>query len=153
MNFQSTKVYDGFSTCFRQWRAEGTHCKYLHGYGVSFKVWFEGNLDKKNWVFDFGGAKRAVHTIDGRSPNDWFKWLLDHTVIVAQDDPMLDQFIIMAEKGVIQLRTLPHVGAEQFAKYLYGKINEFVAKETNHRVMATKVEFREHNKNAAAYWE
>ena len=33
--FISTKVFDGFSTVFRQWKAETTHCKYLHGYGVS----------------------------------------------------------------------------------------------------------------------
>jgi hypothetical protein len=24
--FQSTKLFDGFSTVFRQWKAEGTHC-------------------------------------------------------------------------------------------------------------------------------
>ena len=63
--FQSTKVFDGYSCVFRQWRAEGTHCRFLHGYGVSFKVWFEGELDEKNWVWDFGGMKRAKGTIDG----------------------------------------------------------------------------------------
>ena len=53
--FQSTKLFDGYSTCFRQWQAEGTHCKFLHGYAVSFRVWFEGDLDHRNWVFDVGG--------------------------------------------------------------------------------------------------
>ena len=33
--FQSTKVFDGFSCVFRQWKAEGTHCRFLHGYGSS----------------------------------------------------------------------------------------------------------------------
>ena len=42
MSFISTKVFDGFSCVFRQWKAEGTHCRFLHGYGVSFKVWFKG---------------------------------------------------------------------------------------------------------------
>ena len=51
--FQSTKVFDGFSTVFRQWKAEGTHCKFLHGYGVSFRVWFEGELDERNCVIFF----------------------------------------------------------------------------------------------------
>ncbi len=51
--FQSTKLFDGFSTVFRQWKAEGTHCRFLHGYGVSFRVWFEGELDERNWVWDF----------------------------------------------------------------------------------------------------
>ncbi len=43
--YNSTKLFDGYSTCFRQWRAEGTHCRFLHGYVVSFRVWFEGELD------------------------------------------------------------------------------------------------------------
>jgi 6-pyruvoyltetrahydropterin/6-carboxytetrahydropterin synthase len=59
--FQSTKVFDGFSTVFRQWKAEGTHCKFLHGYGVSLKVWFEGELDERNWVWDFGGYDIFLH--------------------------------------------------------------------------------------------
>jgi 6-pyruvoyltetrahydropterin/6-carboxytetrahydropterin synthase len=45
-SFRSTKVFDGYSTVFRQWKADGTHCQFLHGYGVSFKVWFEGELDE-----------------------------------------------------------------------------------------------------------
>ena len=44
--FKSTKLFDGFSCCFRQWKAETTHCRFLHGYGVSFRVTFEGELDR-----------------------------------------------------------------------------------------------------------
>lgn len=147
--FISTKVYDGFSTCFRQWRAEDTHCKYLHGYGVSFKVWFEGELDYRNWVFDFGGMKRAENKIDGRAPADWFKWLLDHTVIIAQDDPTLDKWKQLDTNGVIQLRIVPAVGAERFAEYLLEKIDQFVRLETGERVRVKMLEFREHSKNTA----
>ena len=85
--FQSTKVFDGFSTVFRQWRADGTHCRFLHGYGVSFQLWFEGELDERNWVWDFGGMKRAKGNIDGMNPKAWFDYLLDHTFIVAEDEP------------------------------------------------------------------
>jgi len=46
--------------------------KFLHGYAVSFRVWFEGDLDHRNWVWDFGGMKRAKHNIDYRTPNDYF---------------------------------------------------------------------------------
>ena len=42
--YQSTKLFDGFSCCFRQWKAETTHCRFLHGYGISFRVTFEGDL-------------------------------------------------------------------------------------------------------------
>ena len=45
--FQSTKVFDGFSTCFRQWKADNYSLPgILHGYGVSFKLYFEGELDR-----------------------------------------------------------------------------------------------------------
>lgn len=149
--FQSTKLFDGFSTVFRQWRADGTHCKFLHGYGVSFRVWFEGELDEKNWVWDFGGMKRANGTIDGKNPKEWMDYMFDHTTLVAEDDPGINGFRTMNELGIIQLRELPALGAEQFAKYVFEKLDTFVQEETNGRVKVIRVEFAENNKNAAIY--
>jgi 6-pyruvoyltetrahydropterin/6-carboxytetrahydropterin synthase len=151
--FQSTKLFDGYSTVFRQWKADTTHCKYLHGYAISFRVWFEGELDERNWVWDFGGMKRAKHTIEGKSPKDFFTWLLDHTMIIAEDDPFLESFKRMDEAGVVQLRILPATGCEKFAEYLYEVINEFLAVETDGRVRAAKVEVYENERNAASYGE
>jgi 6-pyruvoyltetrahydropterin/6-carboxytetrahydropterin synthase len=151
--FTSTKLFDGYSTCFRQWRAKNTHCKYLHGYAVSFRVWFEGELDYRNWVFDFGGMKRSKTKIAGMSPKDWFAWLLDHTVIIASDDPHLDSFRMMDAEGIIQLRILPDSGCERFAEYLFNIINEFLIDETDGRVRATRVEVYEHERNSASYEE
>lgn len=147
--YVSTKVYDGFSTCFRQWGAEGTHCKFLHGYSTYFKVWFEGELDDRNWVADFGIMKRSKTLIDGKSPHEFFNWLLDHTVIVAKNDPFLNEFETLDELGIIQLRVLPDVGCEKFAEYLLGKINNFILEETGGRVRAFQLEFFEHSKNSA----
>ena len=149
--FQSTKLFDGFSTVFRQWKAEGTHCRFLHGYGVSFRVWFEGELDERNWVWDFGGMKRAKNTIDGKNPKEWMDYMFDHTTIVATDDPGIGGFRTMNELGIIQLRELEAVGAEQFAKYIYDKLNTFVQEETENRVKVVRVEFMEHSKNTAIY--
>jgi 6-pyruvoyltetrahydropterin/6-carboxytetrahydropterin synthase len=149
--FQSTKVFDGFSTVFRQWKAEDTHCKFLHGYGVSFRVWFEGELDERNWVWDFGGMKRAKGNIDGKNPKAWMDYMFDHTTIVATDDPGIGGFRTMNELGIIQLRELEAVGAEQFAKYIYDKLNTFVQEETEGRVSVVRVEFMEHSKNTAIY--
>ena len=151
--FQSTKIFDGFSTVFRQWRADGTHCQFLHGYGISFKITFEGGLDEKNWVWDFGGMKRAKGTIDGMNPKAWMDFMFDHTVIMAEDDPYLELFKDMDKNKLIQLRVIPATGAEQFAKFIYDKVNEFVLEETNNRVRVTQVEFKEHNKNSAIYGE
>ena len=149
--FQSTKLFDGFSTVFRQWKAEGTHCRFLHGYGVSFRVWFEGELDERNWVWDFGGMKRAKGNIDGKNPKAWMDYMFDHTTIVATDDPGIGGFRTMNELGIIQLRELEAVGAEQFAKYIFEKLNTFVQEETNSRVSVVRVEFMEHSKNTAIY--
>ena len=151
--FQSTKIFDGFSTVFRQWRANGTHCRFLHGYGISFRITFEGELDERNWVWDFGGMKRANGDIDGLNPKAWMDHMFDHTTIVAEDDPYLENFKEMAKDGVIQLRIIPATGAEQFAKFIYDKVNKFVLEETNNRVRVTQVEFKEHNKNSAIYGE
>ena len=81
----SIKVFDGYSTAFRQWRATHSHCQYVHGYALKFKVWFEGDLDEKNWVCDFGCFKR--NGIKKKLANQF-----DHTTVVAEDDPNMETF-------------------------------------------------------------
>jgi|TARA_B110000977_G_scaffold175121_1_gene229611 6-pyruvoyltetrahydropterin/6-carboxytetrahydropterin synthase len=151
--FQSSKVFDGFSTVFRQWKASTTHCQFIHGYGISFKVYFEGNLDERNWVWDFGGMKRAKTLIDGKSPKAWMDYMFDHTMIIAEDDPELEAFKQMDVAGVAQVRIIEATGAEKFAEYIYNKLNRFVLTETDDRVRVIKVKFMEHGKNAAYYCE
>ena len=149
--YQSTKLFDGFSCCFRQWKAETTHCRFLHGYGVSFRVTFEGDLDHRNWVWDFGGMKRAKTLIDDMQPKAWMDYMFDHTVIVAKDDPKLETFQAMEVMGIIQLRVIEATGAEKFAEFIYNKLSEFVYEETQGRVRIAQVEFMEHGKNTAIY--
>ena len=81
----SIKVFDGYSTAFRQWKATHSHCQYVHGYALKFKVWFEGEIDEKNWVCDFGCFKR--NGIKQELTNQF-----DHTTIVAADDPHIEIF-------------------------------------------------------------
>ena len=146
--YTSTKLFDGYSTVFRQWKAEDTHCRFLHGYAISFRVWFEGELDHRNWVWDLGGMKRANTQIDGMNAKQWMDYMFDHTTILAPDDPELEIFKELDRRGVVQLRILEGpVGAEQFAKYIYGKINTFVQEETNNRVRVAQVEFFENKRN------
>ena len=126
--FQSSKVFDGFSTVFRQWKAEDTHCRFLHGYGISTQI-------------------------DGKSPKEWMDYMFDHTVIVAEDDPGMGGWKTMDGLGVIQLRVIEATGAEKFSEYIFNKLNPFVQEETDGRVRVTKVKFMEHGKNAAYYSE
>jgi len=149
--FRSTKKFDGFSTVFRQWKANTTHCQYLHGYDVEFEITFEGDLDDRNWVWDFGGMKRAENTIDGMMPKAWMDYMFDHTFVVAEDDPFKESFMKMDEAGVAQVRVVPAVGAERFAEFVYNKVNDFVHLETAGRVKVVKVKFMENHKNSATY--
>jgi 6-pyruvoyltetrahydropterin/6-carboxytetrahydropterin synthase len=151
--FQSSKVFDGFSTVFRQWKAEDTHCRFFHGYGISFKIYFEGELDHRNWVWDFGGMKRAKTKIDGKSPKEWMDYMFDHTMVIAEDDPFIESLKLMDNAGAAQIRIVEATGAEKFAEYVFNKVNEFVKTETNNRVRVIKVKFMEHGKNAAYYCE
>ena len=126
---------------------------FVHGYGITFKITFEGELDERNWVWDFGGMKRANGSIDGMNPKAWMDYMFDHTTIIAEDDPQLTLFKEMDQEGIIQLRILPATGAEKIAKYIYDKVNEFVLKETNNRAHVTQVEFFENHKNSSIYEE
>jgi 6-pyruvoyltetrahydropterin/6-carboxytetrahydropterin synthase len=85
------------------------------------------------------------------NPKAWMDYMFDHTTIVAEDDPYLETFKQMNNEGIIQLRIIPAVGAEQFSNYLWVKLNNFVQEETDGRVRVVQVEFREHEKNTAFY--
>ena len=95
--------------------------------------------------------KRAKGKIDNMNPKEWMDYMFDHTTIIAEDDPYIEGFKAMDEHGLIQVRVIPAVGAEQFAKYIFEKLNTFVQEETNGRVKVARVEFMEHNKNTAIY--
>jgi len=105
--------------------------------------------------------KRAKTKIDGKSPKEWMDYMFDHTVIIAEDDPLLPELKMFDNlpnlgnnnKGGIQLRVIPATGAEKFAEYIYNKLNNFVKTETDNRVKVKQVEFREHGKNSAIYSE
>ena len=97
--------------------------------------------------------KRSKTQINGMSPKDYFTWLLDHTTVIALDDPHLESFKQLSSEGLIQLRIIPATGCEKFAEHLYTKINTFLKEETEGRVKAIKVEVYEHEKNSASYGE
>ena len=155
--FYSTKLFDGFSTVFRQHIATGTHCRFLHGYGLKVRVKWTGELDERNWVVDFGGFKRAINKISigqpgiSYPPKEWLNWLLDHTVILAEDDPFLEHFKDLKNQGVLQLRTLPRVGCEMFARHIFETLAEWASREYGDRVKLHLVEVFEHEKNSAIY--
>jgi len=140
--FRSTKVIELGSCAFRQPKAS-SHCKYLHGYRLVAKFLFGCNeLDKKNWVVDFGGLKGLKSKLEDQ---------FDHTTVISSDDPHLDTFKELHEKGIIDLRVMDGVGIEKFAEYCYNLASGFIEDMTDGRCWVEKVEVWEHEKNSAIY--
>ena len=139
--YYSTKRFSGYSTCFRQWRATHSHCRFLHGYAMEFKVTFQGPLDQRNWVMDFGAFKR-------NGIKEHLSYMFDHTTVVAADDPAIEEFKALETQGLIQLRVLDHVGCEKFAEYVYHAIQERL-EGTNATVL--RVECFENQSNSAIF--
>jgi 6-pyruvoyltetrahydropterin/6-carboxytetrahydropterin synthase len=113
---------------------------------------------------DFGGLKEF---------KAWADYMFDHTLVVAEDDPMLSFFKEMNgivnmgsvnpesnvpyERGAIcDLRIVPSVGCEMFAKLAFDKMAELLASGTmrypiNPTVRVKSVEVFEHGANSATY--
>ena len=126
--FYSTKTYGtdrGLSCCFRQWKADHSHCSTLHGYSLGIKLIFESDtLDSRNWVMDFGGLKQF---------KDWADYMFDHTLVISRDDPHLETFTRLNEikggyenRGVCDLRIVDGVGCEMFAKMCYERMKDML---------------------------
>jgi 6-pyruvoyltetrahydropterin/6-carboxytetrahydropterin synthase len=146
VNFISTKTYGheiGLSACYRQWRAE-SHCRLLHGYALSVKFEFEATeLDLRNWVVDFGSLKSLKGMLE-----DTF----DHTLLVAEDDPMKDELCGLTGVGLARAVVVPATGCEAFAKLIY-EVAELWLVDNGYapRCRVRSVEVREHGANSAIY--
>lgn len=140
--FSSTKIIELGSCAFRQPQAD-SHCRFLHGYRLTAKFWFEADrLDKNNWVVDFGGLKGLKKLM-----KDQF----DHTTCISRTDPKLEQFKRLRDEGVCDLRVMDGVGIEKFAEYCHTVANEYVDELTDGRCKCVKVEVFEHENNSAIY--
>lgn len=144
--FRSTKRYghnEGLSCCFRQWKAEHSHCRFLHGYALAFTfVFIASELDHHNWCLDFGGLKQV---------RQWLHDNFDHKLIASQDDPQLELLKAMNSANLCQLKILPTVGCEAFACYTWRHVDELIRTLTDGRVRIESVEVQEHEGNSALY--
>ena len=144
MSYQSTKVIELGSCAFRQWRADHSHCHFIHGYRLIAKFWFSCNeLDDKNWVVDFGGLKELKNILEKQ---------FDHTFCASADDPLLSYFKQLHDLGALDLRIMEDgVGIERTAEWCFKHADKHIKKITNNRCCVEKVEVWEHDKNSAIY--
>ena len=141
MQYVSTKIIELGSCAFRQWKAD-SHCKYIHGYRLVAKFWFEcDRLDERNWVVDFGGLKELKQVLEKQ---------FDHTLCVSADDPLLEQFKALHASGAADLRIMHKgVGIERTAEWCFDVADAHVRGITKNRCWVQKVEVWEHEKNSA----
>lgn len=146
LGFKSSKTYEhnlGLSVCFRQPKAD-SHCNKLHGYSLKIKFEFSATeLDKTNWVVDFGSMKSLKAMLE-----DDF----DHKTIVAEDDPEMEWFREAEKRGIVDLIVYPKVGMEMFSYYIYQAALSWL--ESNgyaDRVQLDQVTVWEHPANSASY--
>lgn len=141
-NFKSTKSFTGFPCTHRQWRAN-SHCKFVHGYSREFHFEFAASeLTVEGWVVDFGGLKEI---------KKWLEQIFDHTFLVSQDDPELETFKALDQRGALQLRVLPNPGMEGTAEYVYYEASKILTSLYGKRAWITKVEVCENEKNSAIF--
>lgn len=146
MTLRSTKRYGhevGLSCAFRQHRAD-SHCRHVHGYALAVKFTFEAEEpDVRGWVVDFGSLK---------SLKGWLEDTFDHALVVASDDPALDDFRSLHDRDVVRLVILPAVGCEAFARTI-GEAAEVWLADNGYapRVRLVEVEVAEHGANSAIW--
>ena len=144
MKYQSTKIIELGSCAFRQWRATHSHCKFIHGYQLKAKFWFEcEGLDDKNWCVDFGDLKDLKKVLQDQ---------FDHTLCVSEDDPLLPSFLQLHINGGCDLRVMSGVGIEKTAEWCFHAADTLIKSKYGGRCWITKVEVWEHAENSATYY-
>jgi 6-pyruvoyltetrahydropterin/6-carboxytetrahydropterin synthase len=100
-------------------------------------------LDARHWVVDFGSLKELKADLQKH---------FDHTTVVAADDPEIDAFYALEDKGIINLVILPDVGCEAFAYEGWNIANRIIeANYPGDRVWVESCEVAEHGANSAIY--
>jgi 6-pyruvoyltetrahydropterin/6-carboxytetrahydropterin synthase len=142
--YVSTKIIELGSCAFRQWRANQSHCSFVHGYQLKAKFWFGClELDERNWVVDFGGLKELKTKLQHQ---------FDHTLCIAADDPQLSLFQQLHDAKACDLRVMEKgVGIERTAELCFNIASEHIKELTNGRCWVQKVEVWEHDLNSATY--
>jgi 6-pyruvoyltetrahydropterin/6-carboxytetrahydropterin synthase len=137
---------EGWSCTFRQHRAAGSHCRFIHGYPLAFAITFECEfLDERNWVLDFGGLKPL---------KSWLQATFDHKMLVAEDDPQLLVFKSMAVgvDAIADIVIVPDVGCEKFAEMTYYQADRILGEiGEKPRVWIKSVAVSEHGGNTAVF--
>lgn len=145
-----TKRYDDFPFAHRQPNHRG-HCALIHGHNWGFEFEFGAtHLDENFFVVDFGDLKWL---------KNWLTSQFDHTLVLNEDDPMLNYLrnALDSQPGeregapLAKIVTVPNCGAEGLARHIFLTVNEGLVEIYHNRVFLTRVTVFEDGKNSATY--
>ena len=95
-------------------------------------------------MVDYGGLKELKAELDR---------LFDHTLLLNQDDPLMEKFEELEELGACDIVILPYgVGMEGTARFLCEFADKLVREKTKERCWVVSVESRENDKNSSIYY-
>ena len=103
------------------------------------------HLDVRNWVADYGGMGELKSFLDEQ---------FDHTLLVAEDDPEMELYKQLQERGIAKLTVLPKLGCEGLSSMLYNYMNGVFIPDMwgpgeAERLWCYRVEVRETQSNMA----
>ena len=144
--YLSTKTFQDFPCAHRQYRHNG-NCSFVHGYSRSFTLTFSAKQqDRCGFVVDFGDLKWLRH---------WLEDKFDHTLLIEDEDPLLEDFIRLNAAGGCKLIQPPYgVGMEGSARWVLEVAQAGLDARTDpyREVKVLSVEARENQKNSAIYY-
>lgn len=148
LKIKSTKSYLNLACAHAQFfdkEPDGSPgaCASLHGYDRSVHFEFSGEVDEQGWIFPFGEL-RAV--------KDFLEYYFDHTALLPANDPRLKDIPeeMMKPGGILgTIRVLPYgVSMEMSSLFVWEQVNAYINKVTEGRVVVTRVEIKEHERNS-----
>lgn len=146
INSKTITHSNGLGCSYRQWQATHNNHHFIHGNALSFKLVFECHrLDGSNWIMDPSSIEHI---------KDWLTTQFSNTLLVAENDPELETFKLLAEKKLCDLRILPDISAEKFAEHVFVYVMTWL--QTSYmiqRVTIRSVECIEHDGNSALFVE
>ena len=90
-------------------------------------------------VLDFGGLKEV---------KKWLEDTFDHKTLIAEDDPLLQQFMDLHAVGGCDLIVVKNMGIEAFTKIIWDRVAEWL-EGPNQNAKLVRVEVSEHDGNLA----
>lgn len=108
---------DLLSVAFRNYAAEHSHCRLVHGHDLSVRLKFAATtLDARNWVVDYGGLKEIKGYLE-----DTF----DHKYIASMSDPNLSDLQKLEAAGILELQIVEAFSVEKLAEAIGEQIITF----------------------------